>query len=138
MITLTRRARFSAGHRYHSSRLSPDENTRVFGKCNYPYGHGHNYTVEVTVAGPVDPITGMIVDLAWLDELIHREIVEPFDHRFLNHEVVAFAEVVPTTENIAAEVWRRLASAIEAAPRCRLVRVRVREDEDLYAECDGT
>ena len=135
MTSLTRRVRFSAGHRYAAPSLSAEENDRVFGACHRPHGHGHNYVVDVTVGGPVDPVTGMIIDLGRLDEILREEVLEPFDHRFLNEDVPAFAgETIPTTENVARELWRRLRPRVEAGPR-RLLRVRVHEDDVLWADC---
>lgn len=122
-VHLTRRYRFSASHRLHSRELSEEENRRIYGKCNNPYGHGHNYALEVTVAGPVDPATGMVANLAGLDEFVHREIVEAFDHRYLNEEVPAFRQTVPTTENLCRETFRRLRDF----PAARLERVRIEE-----------
>ncbi len=108
MIRLTRRYRFSASHRLHSGQLSEDENRAMYGKCNNPYGHGHDYVLEVSVRGPVEKETGRAADLAALDALVHREIIGAFDHRNLNADVQEFAGVVPTTENLVAEVERRL------------------------------
>src|SRR5437899_3367232 len=98
MVYLTRRYRFSAGHRLHNEALSAEENRRVYGKCNNPNGHGHNYLLEVTEAGPVDPSTGMVYDLALLDGTVEREVLEPFDHKNLNVDVEIFHQRVPTTE----------------------------------------
>ena len=107
-MTLTRRYRFSASHRLHSHQLSDGENRRIYGKCNNPFGHGHDYVLEVSVRGPLDRETGRIVDLDTLDGLIAREVVAPFEHKNLNEEVEAFRTVVPTTENLAIEIRRRL------------------------------
>ena len=107
-LLLSRRYRFSASHRLHSAQLGEDENRRVYGKCNNPYGHGHNYVVEVSVRGPVDEATGRTVDTALLDELVRREVIQPFDHRNLNAEVKVFGEVVATSENLGFEICRRL------------------------------
>lgn len=109
MIRVTRLYRFAASHRLHNGALSEEQNRVLYGKCNNPYGHGHNYVLEVQVRGPIDPSTGRGVAPAALDQLVRSEVLEPFDHRNLNTEVAAFAEVVPTTENIAVEVRRRLA-----------------------------
>src|SRR5499427_9006076 len=95
-IELGRRYRFSASHRLHSAHLGEAENERIYGKCNNPYGHGHNYIVEVTVTGPVDPATGMITNLEDLDGYVGREVIEPFDHMYLNQDVEAFRDRVPT------------------------------------------
>src|SRR5207244_12330833 len=108
MIYLTRRAEFSASQVYHNPDLSPEENRRVFGKCNNPHGHGHNYTVEVTVAGEVNPTTGMVLDLKDLKKVLESEVLQLMDHRFLNKEVPAFATKIPTTVNIAREIWKHL------------------------------
>jgi len=122
-LHLTRRYRFAASHRLHSSQLGDEENQRVYGKCNNPYGHGHNYVVEVAVSGPVDPGTGMIANLADLDAFVDRQVIEPFDHTYLNEEISAFRERVPTTENICIEIFNRL----REFPRAKLERVRVEE-----------
>ena len=94
-LSLTRRYSFAASHRLHSGQLNEAENLRIYGKCNNPYGHGHNYVVEVTVTGKVDPATGMIAHLGELDQFVEREVLEPFDHKYLNKDVAAFAERVP-------------------------------------------
>ena len=122
-IHLTRRYRFAASHRLHSARLGEEENKRVYGKCNNPYGHGHNYVVEVVVSGPVDPATGMIANLSDLDAFVEREVIEPFDHTYLNEQISEFSERVPTTENICIEIFNRL----REFPRAKLERVRVEE-----------
>ena len=122
-LHLSRRYRFSVSHRLHSDLLDADENKRVYGKCNNPYGHGHNYVVDVAVSGPVDPSTGMIANLADLDAFVESEIIEPFDHKYLNEELAEFRENVPTTENICIEIFNRL----RRFPRARLERVRVEE-----------
>lgn len=108
MFRVTRRYEFAASHRLHSGELSAEENRRLYGKCNNPHGHGHNYVVEVTVRGPLDGATGRAVDIAVLDELVARDVVRPFDHRNLNREVAVFAGVVPTSENLGFEICRRL------------------------------
>src|SRR5579862_6623630 len=99
-IELGRRYRFAASHRLHSAQMSDPENARIYGKCNNPCGHGHNYVVEIGMSGDVDPATGMIANLTDLDEFVRREVIEPFDHRSLNEEVDAFCAEVPTTENL--------------------------------------
>jgi len=134
MILLTRKAEFSAAHYYWNDKLTPEENERVFGKCANRNGHGHNYTLEVTVAGEVDPVTGFVVDLKLLKEILEREVVGVYDHRHLNKEVPEFEEVIPTTENIAVAVWRRLDGKI---PYAKLHRVRVYEMADLFADFYG-
>jgi 6-pyruvoyltetrahydropterin/6-carboxytetrahydropterin synthase len=132
-IELGRRYRFSASHRLHSPHLSEEENCRVFGKCNNPYGHGHNYIVEVSVSGDVDPATGMIANLADLDGFVERRVLEAFDHKSLNEEVPAFRKKVPTTENLCIEIYERLKSF----PRAKLERVRVEETSNNTFEYAG-
>ena len=132
-IELGRRYRFSASHRLHSSKLSEEENRRVYGKCNNPHGHGHNYVVEVSVSGAVDPTTGMIANLADLDSFVEREVIEPFDHKSLNEEVAAFRENVPTTENVCREIFARL----KGFPKAKLERVRVEETGNNTFEYAG-
>jgi 6-pyruvoyltetrahydropterin/6-carboxytetrahydropterin synthase len=122
-ISLTRRYHFSASHRLHTSKLSEAENRRIYGKCSNPYGHGHNYVVEVTLGGPVDPETGMIANLAELDPFVEREVLEPFDHKFLNEEVPEFRTEVATTENLCREIFRRLKNF----PAARVEKIRVEE-----------
>jgi len=132
-IELGRRYRFSASHRLHSERLSEVENRRVYGKCNNPHGHGHNYVVEVRVSGSADPATGMIANIEDLDGFVEREVIEPFDHKLLNVEVAAFRENVPTTENLCKEIYRRL----KEFPKAKLERVRVEETSNNAFEYAG-
>ena len=134
MIYVTRRAEFSASHFYHNPNLTPEENRRIFGKCNNPLGHGHNYTVEVTVAGPVNPTTGMVLDLKEVKALVEQEVLQRMDHKFLNKEVPAFASKLPTTENIAVEIWNWLAPKLVFG---KLHQIRVYETPDLYADYYG-
>jgi len=122
-LHLWRRYRFAASHRLHSTQFGEEENRRIYGKCNNPYGHGHNYVVEVAVSGPVNEATGMIANLADLDAYVEREVIEPFDHTYLNEEITEFREHVPTTENICIEVFNRLRNFTSA----KLERVRVEE-----------
>ncbi len=109
-VHLTRRYLFSAAHRLYQPALSDQANRDTYGKCNHPHGHGHNYFLEVTVSGPIDPITGMVCDLGELDAAVHRDILDPFDHMNLNL-LPSFAAQVPTTENLTLEVARRLQRA---------------------------
>jgi len=134
MIHITRRAEFSASHYYHNPDLSPEENRRIFGKCNNPYGHGHNYVLEVTVAGPVNPLTGMVADLKELKAVIEQEVVQLLDHKFLNKEVPVFATKLPTTENIAVEIWKLLAPKLQFGT---LHQIRLYETPDLYVDYFG-
>ena len=122
-LELGRRYRFSASHRLHSAHLTEEENCRVFGKCNNPYGHGHNYVVEVGLSGDVDPATGMIANLADLDAFVQRQVLDDFDHKSLNEDVPAFRDTVPTTENLCIEIFQRL----KLFPEAKLERVRVEE-----------
>ena len=123
---LSRRYRFAASHRLHVDALSPEVNRELFGKCNNPFGHGHNYFVQVTVAGPIDPATGMVVNLADIDAFATRELLDRFDETNLNqHE--AFREHVPSTENLSLELWRIFEPfAAQHAP-LQLKRIRVEE-----------
>jgi len=132
-IELGRRYRFSASHRLHSERLSESENVRAFGKCANPYGHGHNYVLEVSVSGEVDPASGMIVNLADLDGFVEREVLDAFDHHSLNEDVPAFRNVVPTTENLCIEIYQRL----RKFPNATLERVRVQETTNNSFEYAG-
>ncbi len=109
---LTVSTHFSAAHRLASPRLSYEENCEIYGKCARPHGHGHNYHLEVTVKGTIDPRTGMLVDLAQLQAAIDDHVVEPFDHTFLNKDIPYFADVVPTAENIAVHIRDRLQQPI--------------------------
>ena len=124
----SRRYHFSAAHRLHVEALSEEENRATFGKCNNPFGHGHNYVVEVTLSGPVDPVTGMVVNLSDLDLFAQREVLDLFDHANLN-TLEAFRDRVTTTENVCVEVWRIFSRFAEAKeyPQVRLERVRIEE-----------
>jgi 6-pyruvoyltetrahydropterin/6-carboxytetrahydropterin synthase len=135
-MLITRRIEFSASHVCRNPRLPDEENRALYGPASNPHGHGHNYVLEVTLEGEPDPATGMVYDLKRLKEVLNREIVEPMDHRFLNEEVPPFDHVVPTTENLAIEVWRRLCRQLSGG-NARLHGVRVYETEDLYVEYFG-
>lgn len=121
-VHLSRRYHFSESHRLHVDALSPEENRATFGKCNNPFGHGHNYVVEVTLAGPVDAATGMVTNLSDLDSFAQREMLSLFDHANLN-TLEPFLDRVSTTENLCVEVWRMFADY----PHAQLVRVRIEE-----------
>jgi 6-pyruvoyltetrahydropterin/6-carboxytetrahydropterin synthase len=134
---LSRRYRFSASHRLHVDHLGEVRNRELFGKCNNPFGHGHNYFVQVTIAGPISPETGMVVNLADLDSFADQELLERFDQVNLNSDK-AFGEVVPSTENLCFELWRIFEHfAAQHAP-ARLHRIRVEETNnnsfDFYGE----
>jgi 6-pyruvoyltetrahydropterin/6-carboxytetrahydropterin synthase len=122
-LHLARRYRFSASHRLHNAQFDEEENWRLYGKCNNPYGHGHNYVVEVAVSGPVDPTIGMIANLEALDAFVEREVIDPFDNKYLNEEVQAFRDAIPTTENLCIEIFNRL----RRFPEAKLERVLVEE-----------
>jgi 6-pyruvoyltetrahydropterin/6-carboxytetrahydropterin synthase len=134
MILLTRKAEFSSSHYYWNPAWTDEENRRVFGKCANRNGHGHNYTLEVTVAGEIDARTGFVVDLKELKDVMEREVMSVYDHRHLNLEAPEFATAQPTTENIAIAVWKRLDGKIRGA---KLHRVRVYELPDLFADYYG-
>ena len=133
---ITRRVEFSASHVCASPEFSPEENRRIFGDAANPHGHGHNYMVEVTLEGDPDPVNGMVLDLKELKAILQREVIEPFDHRFLNHEVPPFDRTVPTVENIAIEIWRRIEPRFEGG-QAKLYSVRVFETGDLFVEYMG-
>jgi 6-pyruvoyltetrahydropterin/6-carboxytetrahydropterin synthase len=128
-----RRYTISASHRLHTDTVSPEENLVTYGKCNNPHGHGHNYVVEVLVAGAVDPETGMVVNMAALDEVVRTRVVERFDHANLNLDPL-FVNQVPTTENLCRAVFGLLKDALPAG---ELERVRVEETENNFFECSG-
>jgi len=134
MVYLTRKAEFSASHYYNNPEFTPEENQRIFGKCNNPHGHGHNYTLEVTVKGEIDPRSGFVVDLKELKEVMNREVIEIVDHRYLNKEVAEFKDLIPTTENLAVTIWKWLNPRLNVA---RLHRIRVYETPDLFADYYG-
>jgi len=139
-MLLTRKAEFSASHVCANPRLSVEENFALYGNNANPNGHGHNYVLEVTIEGEPDPVTGMVFDLRELKEIINHEVVDPMDHRFLNCEVPPFTVssqgVIPTAENLAIEIWRRLDGRIQA-PNARLRNVRLFETADLYVDYGG-
>ena len=126
MVLVTRKIEFSASHFYHNPNLSAEENSLIFGKCNNPHGHGHNYTLEVTVAGEPDPRTGFIVRPEAFDAVVRGRVLDRFDHRLLNEDPL-FLDLVPTAENIALVVYRELAAQLAKTGRGRLVRVGVVE-----------
>lgn len=132
-IELGRRYRFAASHRLHSPQLSEEENCRVFGKCNNPHGHGHNYVLEVSLSGEVDPATGMVANLSDLDAFVDRQVLAEFDHQSLNEDVAAFRDQVPTTENLCIEIFRRL----KTFPHAKLERIRVEETGNNSFEYSG-
>ena len=108
MTRLTRRYKFSASHRLHSPAMSEEENSELYGKCNNPFGHGHNYVLEVTVRGPVNAESGRVVSIGELDAYVEREVIRQFDHKDMNRDVPDFVDLVPTTENLSLIVEKRL------------------------------
>lgn len=138
MVYLTRRFRFSAGHRLHNEALNDGENARIYGKCNNPNGHGHNYVLEVTVGGSVDAATGFVFDLPKLDKIVAGNVLDKFDHKNLNLDVDNFREQVPTTENLCMEIYNLLRAPLESAGAgsgVRLDRVRLEETSQNSFEC---
>src|SRR5256885_10626686 len=132
MPLLTEKLLFAAPPLTTTRIFSPKENRRIFGKCNNPHGHGHNYTLQVTIEGEPDPVTGMVLDLKELKEILEQEIMRRMDHRHLNYEVPELAGQIPTCENIARVIWQLLEPKITQG---RLHRVRLCESPDLFADC---
>ncbi len=132
-VTLTRRYHFSASHRLDCEALSPQENRDVYGKCNNPHGHGHNYRVEVTVRGSIDPATGMVMNMADLDAVVGQSVVERFHLANLNADSL-FQQEVPTTENLCRAIYRLLG---EGLLQSRLDRIRIEETENNFFEYAG-
>ena len=133
-VRVTRRLHFSAGHRLHDPELSEEENREVFGACSNPHGHGHNYEIDVTVEGEVDPATGFVIDLARLRDLVHRSVIDDVDHANLNRDVPWMEGVNPTSENLAVQIWRRLEGRLDGA---RLVSIKLWETERNSVEYRG-
>ena len=133
-VTVTRRLMFNAAHRVHNPALSDAENLALFGKCNNPNWHGHNYTLDVSVTGPIDPRTGYVVDLSALKAIVMREVIDKADHKNFNLEVDFMRGLIPTTENIVISMWRVLEPAIAPAKLAKLV---LWETANNYVEYDG-
>jgi 6-pyruvoyltetrahydropterin/6-carboxytetrahydropterin synthase len=134
IVTVTRRLQFNAAHRVHNPALSDEENSRLFGKCNNPNWHGHNYVLEVSVRGPVDDTTGYVLDLARLRDIVRREFIDQVDHRNLNLDVDFMRGVIPTAENIAVTCWRIVSPHVAPA---KLLRIRLWESENNWVEYAG-
>jgi 6-pyruvoyltetrahydropterin/6-carboxytetrahydropterin synthase len=134
-VTVIRRLQFNAAHRVHNPALSEEENRALFGKCNNPNWHGHNYTLDVSVTGPVDQRTGYVIDLAELKRIVQREVVDKVDHRNLNLEVDFMRDVIPTTENIVVAMWRAIEPHVSPGRLSRLV---LWETPNNYVEYDGS
>ncbi|HWE48907.1 MAG TPA: 6-carboxytetrahydropterin synthase [Bryobacteraceae bacterium] len=133
-MLISKKVEFSASLICRSPHLSDADNERIYGAASNPLGHGHNYEIEVAIEGEPDPITGMILDLKRLKQILEERVLSVYDHRLLNREVPPFDRIVPTVENIAIDIWNRLASGIEGA---KLYSVRVHETGDLFAEYRG-
>jgi 6-pyruvoyltetrahydropterin/6-carboxytetrahydropterin synthase len=130
VFRVTRQYRFAASHRLHAAGLSQEQNRLLYGKCNNPYGHGHNYVVDVSAHGPTDERTGRVLDIRLLDQLVAQQVLGPFEHRNLNAEVESFESLVPTSENLAAEICRRLKknwSTVFPGQWPRLEKIRIAE-----------
>jgi len=134
VVTVTRVLRFNAAHRVHNPALSDEENTRLFGKCNNPNWHGHNYKLEVSVRGPIDETSGYVIDLGVLRAVVERDVVDLTDHRNFNIDVPYTQGIIPTTENVVVAMWRVLAPGV--APG-QLVRLRLWETENNYVDYAG-
>jgi 6-pyruvoyltetrahydropterin/6-carboxytetrahydropterin synthase len=134
MVYVTRRAHFCAAHRLYNPAWSDEKNAEVFGKCNNPNGHGHNYDIEVTVAGEAPAETGMVIDLKKLAEIVEREIIERVDHKHVNHDVDFLQGVIPTAENMAVAFWKILAPKITEG---RLSSIRLYESVNNFVEYRG-
>jgi len=130
-VSVYRKEHFNAAHRLHNEQLSDYANKQMFGKCNYPNYHGHNYELIVQVTGEVDPVSGYVIDLKILSDLIREKIIEPFDHRNLNVDVPEFSQRIPTAENIAVVIYDRLRSFI---PEDKQLRIRLYETERNFVE----
>ena len=139
MLTTTRTYDFSASHRLHSEALTAGENAEIFGKCNWENGHGHNYEVEITLAGEPDPATGQLWDATLLDRVVEEEVLTPYDHRHLNYDTADFQRLNPTSENLTRVIWDNLSRRLsgEALGGARLHRVAVRETARNFFEYYG-
>jgi 6-pyruvoyltetrahydropterin/6-carboxytetrahydropterin synthase len=134
MLYITRREVFSSAHRLHNTNLSDEENKNLFGKCNNPNGHGHNYTLEVMVAGNINPKTGYVVDLKQLKDIIIENVISKVDHKHLNHDVDFLEGINPTTENFAVKIWDQL---VDKIPAGQLYSIKLYETENNYIEYKG-
>jgi 6-pyruvoyltetrahydropterin/6-carboxytetrahydropterin synthase len=134
LVTVTRRLQFNAAHRVHNPALSDEENTRLFGRCNNPNWHGHNYILDVSVRGPIDSVTGYVYDLGKLKQLAMDRVIDRIDHRNFNLDVEFMRGVIPTAENIVVAIWRELAPVVAPAQLARLV---LWETPNNYVEYTG-
>lgn len=140
-MIISKKVEFSASHICRSPQLSDSENERIYGAAANPLGHGHNYILEVAIEGVPEPVTGMILDLKHLKDILEAKVLNVYDHRLLNREVAPFdcllPIVVPTVENIAIDIWNRLEDHIDASGRAKLYSVRVHETNELFVEYRG-
>ena len=139
MVYLTRRYRFCASHRLHNEALTDEANLRIYGKCDSPFGHGHNYVLDVTVKGPIDQDTGMVFDLVALDGIVEKEVLERFDYTNLNLDVEYFSSRVPTTENVCERIYYLLDDKLQGGGPLRaasLARVRLEETRSNFFEIE--
>jgi len=136
-VEIVHREEFAAAHRLHNPALSDEENVRIYGLCNNAHGHGHNYVLDVVVRGEVDPRTGMVMNLVDLAAIVRDEIVEPCDHRHLNHDVGFLEGRITTAENLVIAFWERIAPRVEGHGACRLSRVRLYESANDYVDYRG-
>ena len=133
-ILLTRNYKFCCSHRLHNSKLSKQQNQQLYQECNNRFGHGHDYVLEVTLKGEIEPLTGMSCDLVFLDRTVKREVVNRYDHKHLNYDVPDFKGVVPTAENILIVIWQRLTKKL---PRDRIYKLKLIETSNNYFEYYG-
>lgn len=134
IVTVTRRLRFNAAHRVHNPAFTPEQNVSVYGKCNNPYGHGHNYTLDVSVRGPIDESTGYVIDLGVLRDIVEKHVVDQTDHHHFNHDVPYMSGINPTSENIIVGMWKVLEPVVKPG---KLVRLKLIETENNYVEYEG-
>lgn len=134
IVTVTRRLRFNAAHRVHNPSLSAAQNVEIFGKCNNPYGHGHNYTLDVSVRGPIDADTGYVIDLGVLRDIVEKHVVDQTDHHHFNHDVPYMQGINPTSENIIVGMWKVLEPVVKPG---KLVKLKLIETENNFVEYEG-
>ncbi len=134
MIYVTRRETFSAAHKLNNDSLSKEENKQLYGKCNNQFGHGHNYVLEVVVAGEIDPTSGYLIDINKLKSIIREKVIEKVDHHHLNFDVDFMREIIPTTENLAIAIWKQL---VDEIPNKLLYSIKIYETENNYVEYKG-
>ena len=134
MIYVTRREVFSSSHRLYNPNFSEIENERIYGKCSNPNGHGHNYTLEVIICGQIDPLTGYVIDLKILKEIIIENVIQKVDHKNLNLDVDFLKGKIPTSENICTGIWNQL---IDKIPSGKLYSIKLYETENNYVEYKG-